>query len=82
MASFLEKRQAAGPTEGGGPCEDLRMVVRIGGLPVWVGPTELVAGMRGVLGWTDEAMGVLADLPERVSAAAGLVEGIAGASVS
>ena len=23
------------------------MVVRIGGLPVWVGPTDLVAGMRG-----------------------------------
>jgi hypothetical protein len=26
------------------------MVVRIAGLPVWVGPTELVAGAREVLG--------------------------------
>ena len=54
------------------------MVVRIAGLPVWVGPTELVAGAREVLGWTDEAIGVVADLPERVSRLLDVVEGLAG----
>ena len=42
------------------------MTRRIAGLPVW-GPGDLIGGMRALLGWTDEAVGVVAALPERVS---------------
>ena len=43
------------------------MVLRVAGLPVWVGPSDLVATARAVVGWTDEAVGIVAALPERVS---------------
>ncbi|MGQ0572964.1 MAG: hypothetical protein ACT4RN_02030 [Pseudonocardia sp.] len=42
------------------------MTRRIAGLPVW-GPGDVIGGMRAVLGWTDEAVGVVAALPERVT---------------
>ena len=42
-------------------------MVRIAGFPVWVSPSELAEGARAVLGWTDEAVGVVAELPRRVS---------------
>jgi hypothetical protein len=42
------------------------MVLRIAGLPVW-GPSDVVAGVRAALGWTDDAVAVVAALPERVS---------------
>jgi hypothetical protein len=42
------------------------MTRRIAGLPVW-GPGDVVGGMRALLGWTDEAVGVVAALPTRVS---------------
>ncbi|HVL85552.1 MAG TPA: hypothetical protein VM367_14880, partial [Pseudonocardia sp.] len=42
------------------------MVLRIAGLPVF-GPSDLVAAARAVVGWTDEAVDVMARLPERLS---------------
>ncbi len=42
-------------------------MVRFGGFPVWVGPTELVAAVRSVIGWTDHAVALVAGLPERVT---------------
>ncbi len=42
------------------------MVLRLAGLPVWT-PTDMIAGARAVLGWTGEALGMVAALPERVS---------------
>lgn len=49
------------------------MALRIAGLPV-LGPSELAAAFRSVLGWTDEAVGVVADLPARVAALVGEAE--------
>ena len=43
------------------------MPLRIAGLPV-LSPSELAAGARSLLGWTDEAVAVVADLPVRVAA--------------
>ena len=43
------------------------MALRIAGLPV-LGPSDLAAAFRSVLGWTDEAVQVVADLPTRVAA--------------
>ncbi|MGH3615527.1 MAG: hypothetical protein ACRDRK_23595 [Pseudonocardia sp.] len=42
------------------------MVLRLAGLPVWT-PTDMIAGTRAVMGWTDEAIRMVAALPERVS---------------
>jgi uncharacterized protein YoxC len=42
------------------------MPLRIGGLPVFT-PSDLAATARSVLGWTDEAVQVVADLPGRVA---------------
>lgn len=42
------------------------MVLRLAGLPVWT-PTDMIAGARAVMGWTDEAIRMVAALPERVS---------------
>jgi len=42
------------------------MVLRLAGLPVWT-PTDMIAGARAVMGWIDEAIGMVAALPERVS---------------
>lgn len=36
------------------------------GLSMW-GPSDVVSGMRAILGWTDDAVGVIAALPERIS---------------
>lgn len=49
------------------------MTRRIAGLPVW-GPSDVIDGMRAVLGWTDDAVGVVAALPDRVSALLDTVE--------
>ena len=43
------------------------MALRIGGLPLLT-PSDLAAAMRSVLGWTDDAVQVVADLPRRVAA--------------
>jgi ABC-type transporter Mla subunit MlaD len=43
------------------------MPLRIGGLPVLT-PSDLAATARSLLGWTDEAVQVVADLPTRVAA--------------
>jgi len=51
------------------------MVLRIGPVPVWVAPSELVASARAVLGWTDDAVELVAALPERVT---GLLDEIDG----
>jgi uncharacterized protein YoxC len=51
------------------------MVLRIGPVPVWVAPSELVASARAVLGWTDDAVELVAALPARV---AGLLDEIDG----
>lgn len=42
------------------------MALRIGGIPVLLSPTDLAHGVRAVLGWTDDAVGVVAALPGRV----------------
>jgi X-X-X-Leu-X-X-Gly heptad repeat protein len=42
-------------------------MLRIAGLPVWVGPSDVVTGARAVMGWTEEAVEVVASLPERAS---------------
>lgn len=42
------------------------MALRIGGIPVLLSPTDLAGGIRAVLGWTDEAVHLVADLPARV----------------
>jgi len=49
------------------------MALRIAGLPV-LSPSELAAAARSVLGWTDEAVQVVADLPVRVAALVGEAE--------
>jgi ABC-type transporter Mla subunit MlaD len=51
------------------------MVLRIGPVPVWVAPSELVASARAVLGWTDDAVELVAALPARVT---GLLDEIDG----
>lgn len=51
------------------------MVVRVAGLPVWVGPGDLVAAARTMVGWTDDAVDLVAALPERV---AGLLDDVGG----
>jgi archaellum component FlaC len=43
------------------------MALRIAGLPV-LSPSEVAAGARSLLGWTDEAVQAVADLPARVAA--------------
>ncbi|WP_232664190.1 hypothetical protein [Pseudonocardia sp. TRM90224] len=43
------------------------MVLRIGGLPVWVGPSDMIAGARAVMGWTDDAVELVAALPQRIT---------------
>jgi len=42
------------------------MTRRFAGLPVWA-PGDVIDGLRAVLGWTDEAVGVMAALPQRIS---------------
>jgi uncharacterized protein YoxC len=42
------------------------MALRIGGIPVLLSPTDVADGIRAVLGWTDDAVEVVADLPGRV----------------
>lgn len=44
------------------------MALRIGGLPVLFGPSDVVTGVRAVMGWTDDAVGLVGSLPERASA--------------
>lgn len=43
------------------------MPLRIGGLPVFT-PSDLATAVRSVLGWTDEAVQVLGELPGRAAA--------------
>ena len=47
--------------------EDQRRPLRIGGLPVLT-PSDLATAARSVLGWTDEAVQLLAELPGRAAA--------------
>lgn len=54
------------------------MVLRIAGLPVWVGPSEMISGARAVLGWTDDAVDVVAALPARISRLLDVVEELVG----
>lgn len=42
------------------------MALRIGGVPVLFSPAEVAGGIRAVLGWTDEAVDLVAGLPGRV----------------
>lgn len=42
------------------------MALRIGGIPVLLSPADVADGIRAVLGWTDDALEVVADLPGRV----------------
>jgi ABC-type transporter Mla subunit MlaD len=62
------------------------MVLRLGGLPVWVGPSDLIAGARVVMGWTDDAVEIMSAVPQRVSRlldeAEGLVQRICGVADS
>lgn len=51
------------------------MALRIAGLPV-LSPSELVGAARSVLGWTDDAVAVVADLPARVAALVTEAEGL------
>jgi uncharacterized protein YoxC len=60
------------------PMREDRQMLRIAGLPVWVGPSDIVAGARAVAGWTDEAVAIVAALPERVSGLLDDVEGLVG----
>lgn len=43
------------------------MALRIGGLPVLIGPSDVIAGVRAVMGWTDDAVELVGSLPERAS---------------
>lgn len=43
------------------------MALRIGGLPVLIGPGDVIAGARAVMGWTDDAVGLVSSLPERAN---------------
>ena len=52
------------------------MVLRIGPVPVWVAPSELVGGARAVLGWTDDAAELVAALPARVTGLLDEVDGL------
>ncbi len=52
------------------------MVLRIGPVPVWVAPSELVASARAVLGWTDDAVELVAALPARVTGLLDEVDGL------
>jgi len=42
------------------------MALRIGGIPVLLSPSDVAGGIRAVLGWTDEAVELVAELPGRV----------------
>jgi uncharacterized protein YoxC len=42
------------------------MALRIGGIPVLLSPSDVAGGIRSVLGWTDEAVELVAALPGRV----------------
>lgn len=55
--------------------------MRIAGLPVW-GPTDMITAARAVLGWTDEAVGVVATLPARVDGLLGDAEALVGRLVT
>jgi ABC-type transporter Mla subunit MlaD len=52
------------------------MALRIGGLPVLLGPSDLIGGAKAVLGWTDEAFDVVAGLPARLDALLTKLEGL------
>ena len=54
------------------------MVLRIAGLPVWVSPSDMIAGARAVMGWTDDAVEILADVPRHVAGLLDEVEGLVG----
>jgi ABC-type transporter Mla subunit MlaD len=60
-------RRDAGTVEQPPVREDRCVALRIGGLPVLT-PSDLAAAARSLLGWTDEAVQVVADLPARVAA--------------
>lgn len=53
-------------------------MLRVAGLPVWVGPSDMVVGARAVLGWTDDAVELVASLPERVTGLLDDVEELVG----
>jgi uncharacterized protein YoxC len=42
------------------------MALRIGGIPVLLSPSDVAGGIRAVLGWTDEAVELVGELPGRV----------------
>ena len=54
------------------------MALRIGGVPVLLSPSDVAGGIRAVLGWTDDAMEVVADLPGRVDRLLGEAETLLG----
>src|SRR5689334_15390133 len=89
-AAVVPESGRCGPPGPGDPAgaarirEDHCMALRIAGLPV-PGPADLLDGARTVAGWTGEAVGVAAGLPERtvglldeVAALLTRVNGIAG----
>jgi hypothetical protein len=47
--------------------KDRDMALRIGGLPLLT-PSDIAEATRSVLGWTDEAVQLVAELPKRVAA--------------
>ena len=55
--------------------EDRVMALRIAGLPVW-GPSDVIAGARAALGWTDDAVAVVEALVARDDEVATHVEAL------
>jgi len=51
--------------------------MRIAGLPVW-GPSDMIIAARAVLGWTDEAVAVVATLPARATTMLDALEALLG----
>lgn len=54
------------------------MVLRVAGLPVWIGPAEMIDGTRTMLGWTADSVELVAALPGRVGRLLDTVEGLVG----
>lgn len=52
------------------------MVLRIAGLPVFATPGELAGVLRGVTGWTDDAVAGIAALPARLTRLLDAIDGL------
>ncbi|MGI5125465.1 hypothetical protein ACQEVB_01495 [Pseudonocardia sp. CA-107938] len=54
------------------------MALRIGGVPVLLSPSDVASGIRALVGWTDDAVELVADLPARVDRLLGEAEALLG----